>query len=110
MKMTKVRIRVTQKDIDGGCKGEGDNCPFVLAIGRVLANGYRAGVGNYRVYYKHDYSQINLKAITQDTFKDIPHSVRVSSFIKAYDAGQSVSPMRVTMTMPKMVLKRTYRG
>jgi len=59
---------VTQKDIDGGCKGEGDTCPL-LSYWSSFANGYSAGVLVLSlVYYKNVIVSSSQGFLTINTF------------------------------------------
>ena len=96
--MKKVRVRVTQKDIDEPCtNARSTNCPFARAINRRLKDKFNASVGvqNLNIHGpKWGDDAIGLK---------LP--LVVSSWIIEYDQGQYVKPIRVTMSLPKNALK-----
>ena len=96
--MKKVRVRVTQKDIDEPCTFQrSQNCPFARAINRRLKDKFHASVGSMT---------LNVHGpIWTDSVFGIKHPIDVSNWIVAYDNGYDVKPIRVTMSLPKNALK-----
>lgn len=74
-----IRIEVTQEDIVNGVREDGQNCPIALAC-------RRAGL----LYVTVD-SQIEFD--NEQGFSGWLRDERIEPFVKAFDAGEKVSPM-----------------
>ena len=101
METMKVRVRVTQKDIDAKCEFPcSRHCPFARAISRVLKPGYRVSVGWGKCHIQ------DMKTFYSETFT---HPKSVVDWISLYDGVDGlkrVKPIRVTMKFTKEILKR----
>ena len=96
--MAKVRVRVTQKDIDAPCDGpRSRNCPFARAINRVLKPGYMASVGLATFNVTNNLHTYNPWVEEPKVMQD---------WIAQYDNTGNVRPIRVTLPIKKNALKR----
>ena len=73
--MVKVRIKVTQEDIDKGVQSLSDGCPVALALNRV---GLRANVDRYAVTLTHKGSRCS-------GYNKVKSTDRVSHFVSNFD-------------------------
>lgn len=79
-------IEVTQQDIDAGAKRHCTSCPVALAISRAMGGGMV--VVRYRTW-----SAPGLCASG-----GLPPSV--TEFIRSFDAGRAVDPIKFRITLP----------
>lgn len=87
--MNKVKVKVTQEDIDKGCKRDYLSCPIANAINRTV-KGYRAEVTEVDIVLVK-----STKAYYATTAKV---SRRVFDFMQSFDLGLNVKPFTFTMT------------
>lgn len=92
-RMIKRIVSITQKHIDGGCKGDADNCPGALAINEAVADlGLHSVVSAYNIGFA-DADDLQVGGI------DAPHMLR--AFVRQFDAGEPVSPFSFEIKIPE---------
>jgi len=97
VEMVKVRVNVTQNDIDMGQPRSVCFCPFSLAIGRRVKKDIYFGVAGPYISYCREDSHPDADPI-------IENPDRVKEWIHSFDRGEEVSPIRATLEIPKWML------
>lgn len=89
--MKRVRINVTQRDIDRGVRSTLTSCPIALAIKRRVVEDSTVAVTQFAVLY--------------GTFMSSPFPYRATQFIYHFDLGKPVKPFTFTLELPEEVLR-----
>jgi hypothetical protein len=80
----RIKLEVTQQDIDRGKRGECDKCAVALALSRQLPQ-YEPSVGNLSGITLYD-KESRLPIYECDNTK------KIQEFISKFDAGEPVKP------------------
>lgn len=97
--MKSVLIRVTQSDIDLGCKFQPNSCAIARAIQRRLRHRFNANVTHSGI------------SITVNGFRlgmiDTPTSA--SQFMVKFDGGEKTKPFDVLLSVPLAVYHAAFK-
>jgi hypothetical protein len=89
----RVRIDVTQEDIEAGKRRKVTTCPIARAANRVFVKAARVNTFEIRVAGMH-------------VFTGQPLPLRASRFVMAFDSGRPVKPFSFTIAgVPKEWVK-----
>lgn len=95
-----VLIRITQADINAGCKYAPGSCPIAKAIGRRLRHRYTVSVLHAGiVIYVNSYHRVGRL--------DTP--TVASDFMVNFDSGQKVQPFDLKLEVPLALYHTTFK-
>jgi hypothetical protein len=105
-----LRVRVTQEDIDKGCKYASDNCPVSRATNRALEGHFGEGAWSACV---SPLRMIANRALARDDDKSMllastPESA--SEFVWRFDSGFRVKPFEFKVTLNRTTRKEWLNG
>lgn len=80
--MTKIRVTVTQDDIDNGKPRNAFSCPITIAVNRKLSVTSSSVSSSTFTYYDKE----------NDRYIRYCMSKRASKFIRQFDSGKAVKP------------------
>lgn len=92
----KIKIEVTQKDIDSGVESDVEACPVWRGVRRVVKRGMRVLV---------DHISIDLRI--NGMWEELFTPQRAINFMKRFDDGRAVKPFSFDLDIPEDALKAT---
>jgi hypothetical protein len=108
-----VAIYVTQKDIDGGIRGDSTGCMVSLAMRRRLKITNCQVLTSKITQYTRDLGQVQANLIMKNSkgtpfYGYVPEEV--VKRILDYDGKKKVAPFRFSMKVPEVLIKTVRRG
>lgn len=91
--MTRTLIRVTQEDIDKGCKFRAYNCPIARAVNRIVTPREAAVGPSHISFYGVAPSRQNCVGRSS-----LP--IRARRFLRHFDRGRAVKPLNFYLEIP----------
>lgn len=95
MELKNVRINVTQKDINKGCKTVAQSCPIALSINRRLKSEFYCSVYHIVEIYSHSSKMKYGGAVPE----------RLTRWAESFDGGETMKPTTFVISLPDWCLK-----
>ena len=104
--MPRVRVHVTQDDINNGEREEGRHCPIARAITRRMDDlTFVPSVIGHRGAVFVDQEGVSFDDLASTTrWSEVVTDGSPVDFIRAFDAGREVEPFSFLITIPKWSL------